>query len=160
MSHQEDELGEMDVDMDKERYIVVEMVNGTSHSLVYRYLDLDRLARDEELLVEVEDVPEVEVEDEDEGDWVVQMEEELEVEVDEDEGLVADMEELELDEQDIIPLTQTWSWGPGISVEALMEEDADARFSEGARYGFSVQELMQEIMQEIMDDNDAVERFK
>ena len=117
------------MDMDVEVNIVnVDMVNGTVHNLVYRYLALERLAREEELLVEVEEEPEVE------------MEAEMEV-------------EMEIDEQDmIIPLTQTWSWvpGDGVSVEALMQEDADARFNEGDQYRFSVQQLM---------EDDAAERF-
>ena len=99
------------MDMDEEGNFVVDMVNGTVCNLVYRYLALERLARDEALLVEVEEEPEVEME--------------VEMEID------------EIDEQDmIIPLTQTWSWvpGDGVSLEALMQEDADARFIEGDQY--------------------------
>ena len=145
----------MDVDMDKEGNLVIDMVNGSVRSLVYRYLALERRMWEEDeaaLLVEDEDEDEdeallVEDEDEDEDEaLLVEVEEEPEVEME---------VEMELDEQDmIIPLTQTWSWvpdsGDGASVEALMEEDADARFSEGEHYGFSVQELF---------DDDAVERF-
>ena len=166
MSQQEAEIGEMmmDMDVDEEGNFVVDMVNGTVRSLVYQYLALERRMREEDevaLLVEDEDEDEAllvedEDTDEDEG-WVVEMEEEPEVEVededtDEDEGLVVDMEELELDEQDI-PLTQTWSWVPDsgdASVEALMEEDAHAQFSEGDQYIFSVEELI---------GDDAAERF-
>ena len=144
---------EMDVDMDEMEGtdIIVEMVNGSVRSLVCRYLA--SRAIEEGLEMEVEEELEVEVvddnRDEDEGDLVV--------EVDEDEGLLADMEELELDEYlemstwRWVPLTQTWSSGDA-SVEALMEEDALAHFSEGEQYIFSVEELM--------DHDDAAERLQ
>ena len=159
MSHQEDQLGEdqlgemeMDVDMDEGmRDIIVEMVNGTDRSIVARYLASRAIQVGWE--VEVAEVPEVmevlevpdddiTVVDEDEGDLVVEL----------DEGLLADMEDLELapdsgDEQD----TWSWTWSSGDpSVLALMDDDAQARFSEGDENIVSVEELM---------DDDAVERF-
>ena len=70
-----------------------------------------------------------------------------------DEVLLVEVEvEMEIDGQAMtFPLTQTWSWvpGDGISVDSLMNEDADARF-DGDQYLVSVQQLM---------DEDAAERF-
>ena len=150
----------MDVDMDEGMDIIVEMVNGTVRSLVGRYLARAFEAGWELEVAEVMEVPEVmdddiTVVDEDEGDLVV--------ELDEDEGLLADMEDLELDEylemstSGLVPDsgdeqdTWSWTWSSGDpSVNVFMEDDAQARFSEGDEYMVSLEELMEE---------DAAERF-
>ena len=105
MNQQEDEIGDMIEDE------IRDMIDGTMANLLHQYLAIESFARDEVLLVEVE------------------------VEV-----------EMEIDGQAmLITLTQTWSWVPdGVSVEsveALMQEDTDA---EGDQYQVSVQQLMED----------------
>ena len=176
MSQDQDQLREigMEVDMDEGRDMVpmiVEIVNGTHRSIFARYL-AERAAADGwdipweglefnevEVADEVVDDPEVEVfnYEDDVGDTSTLVDSDdlgdLLVEVDPDESLlVEELDDLELDEleldEDEDEETWSWSWSSGDSLIALMEEDANCRFSDA--YIFSDEDLM---------EHDAEQRF-